>query len=351
MGCKWLKEDIWKCSLRPEDVYVLRCKSQFWLDVMASWSEWNYFTNRRLENQLIWYNNEIKIQQKPFFWKDAYSKGLKYIHQLFMDGDFKTDEQVRLEFGLTQLRYNSLKTAMPIDYKTFFQQTPAMSYLPTLPHNYDLCRAGVIKNLSRKVYEFLGDDVLLIHHKYVKWGQELGRDFCEGLVDFGKIHGELYQLTNVPKLRSFQYRLLQRSLVTNVLLHKWNLHPTGLCTFCSLQKETAAHLLVECVKVYPVWVKLVEYVTKRFGVQHVSIDSVSVILNRIVKPKYHVVNLVCLLFKQFIYRQRCLKKELVFQHFVSYLCTIENIEKYIAEKNGKQVIHEKKWSSGSHIVM
>ena len=40
--------------------------------------------------------------------------------------------------------------------------------------------------LSSKIYRFLMDDVMLVHNKYLKWAMEIGTDFCESLVDFGK---------------------------------------------------------------------------------------------------------------------------------------------------------------------
>ena len=108
----------------------------------------------------------------------------------------------------TKLRINSLKSAIPTEWKTYFYSQSKISYLPVLPHLYDKCANGSILNLSQKVYNFLGDDVMLLHNKYIKWRSQLGEDYDESLYEFGRNHLNIYKLTNIPKCRSFQYRLL-----------------------------------------------------------------------------------------------------------------------------------------------
>ena len=120
MKCSKLKEDIWRCSIAPEDVKNLKISNTFWKDVLWAWSQYNFFHKKSIENQLIWYNSEIRIRNKPFMWNDIYSKGLKYVYQLFENGCFKDFEVVQEQFGLSKLRYNSLKSAIPREWKIFF---------------------------------------------------------------------------------------------------------------------------------------------------------------------------------------------------------------------------------------
>ena len=46
-------------------------------------------------------------------WNDVYERGMKYVYQLFWEWDFKSDEQVWVQYGLTTIRFNSLKTSIP----------------------------------------------------------------------------------------------------------------------------------------------------------------------------------------------------------------------------------------------
>ena len=65
--------------------------------------------------------------------------------------------------------------------------------------------------------------------------------------------------------------------------------------------------------------------------------------NRIIENVRHVANFICLITKQYIYSQRCLKQDLVFSVLRNRILKIENIEKFIAVKNGKKNLHDRKW--------
>ena len=241
MRCQCLGEDIWRCSLLPEDVASLKIKSQFWEDVLKSWCEYNFHHDRRVENQLIWLNSEIRIAGKPFFWKDAFQRGLKYVYQLFDKGNFKAQEQLYQEFGVSMLRHNSLKLAIPGKWKAFFMETQVSEYLPLPPHNLDRCIGGGMPHLASRIYRYFTGDITMIHYKYVKWEKDLREEICGDIWEFGKLHKNIFKVTNVPKLRSFQYRLIQRGIVTNVQLCEWRIIPSNLCTFCHQEVETMLH--------------------------------------------------------------------------------------------------------------
>ena len=64
-------------------------KEQFWGDVIEAWCSFNYRRYNKMENQIIWYNSDIRINGKPFFWKENYKRGLKYVYQLYKNKKFK----------------------------------------------------------------------------------------------------------------------------------------------------------------------------------------------------------------------------------------------------------------------
>ena len=245
-----LREDIWRCSISPQDVESLSLKNNFWKDVLQAWSKYNYFKNNREEVQLIWYNSKIKIKGKIFFWKDAYSKGLRYIHQLFENKEFKSHELIHQQYGLTCMRYNSLKEAIPKEWKLFFRDNHLLRFSPQMPSLYDnmlLCT-----NFSKNYYKYMEEDVMLLHNKYLGWRKEVS-DFTESLIDFGKEFNKIYKTTNITKYRDFQYRLLQRGLITNIHLFKWKIRESDLCTFCQYDRESVTHLMFYCPQVNVLW--------------------------------------------------------------------------------------------------
>ena len=335
-----IEQNIWKCRIHPKDVHLLKIKSQFWEDTLRCWCEYNYY-NYRVENQIIWYNSSIKIGGHLIFWKHIFQHGLLYVHQLFQNGDYKTQEQVLQEFQLTTMKYNSIKTAIPKEWKEFFCQTEKSCYHPLPPHNYDQTYS-LGNKFSQIVYRYTGGDVITIHNKYLKWMSDLGEEICDGIINFGKLHRDIYKTTNITKFRSFQYRLLQRGIVTNIQLKKWKITPTDLCSFCQSEPESLLHLFFYCPKVLSLWHLVVSYIQDRFGLDP-ELNPRAVISNQFCQAKAHASNFICLITKQYIYRQRCMKKELIFNELKAHIHTLECIEKYIAIKNGKFHHHTTKW--------
>ena len=286
------------------------------------------------------------MNNKIIMWSDVYRRGLKFVHQLFANGSFKSNDSLIEEYGLTTLRVNSLKMAIPKEWKEHYQIITKQDFLPTPPHNYDKCICMYKNNFSKLVYNSMADDVLLIHRKYLKWLQDIGTEFCEGLIDFGLEHKNILKLTNVTKYRDFQYRLLQRGLVTNIDLHNWGLMDSNLCSTCMEQEESLVHLLVQCPTVQEFWTKFEEYIATTFPGVRISLTPRNIILSSVVPRNtrnHRVINFLSLITKQYIYRQRCLNKPTIFRELKAIFRKTESIEKYIAQKNGKIAIHNRKW--------
>ena len=341
--CNLLQEDIWRCRLLKEDINGLKIQNEFWKDVLIAWSEYNFFHDFRIENQIIWYNSQIRINGRPVMWNDIYKKGLKYVYQLFEGGHFRGENEVYREFGLTKLRYNSIKVAIPKEWKKFFCETPRSVYLPIPPQNYDIVISTGGKGLSQKIYRYISQDISQLQNKFLGWYRELGEDIGQDIIEFGRMHLDLYRVTNIPKYRSFQYRILQRALVTNVQLYHWKKVETQECTFCNDDKETISHMLVKCRVVQRLWDNFCIYIKEQYGEINPQMSVKNILLNKIVPRKYEVINFLCLVTKQFIYRQRCMAQELHFPILKGILRSIEIKDKYIAQKNGKIVQHYRKW--------
>ena len=110
----------------------------------------------------------------------------------------------------------------------------------------------------------MGEDITLVHNKFLKWKQDL--NFGGDLREYGIEHINIYRVTNVPKYRSFQYRLLQRAIITNQHLYKWGKKTQNTCTFCDGTEESLVHLFFECPYTYALWIDFKEYIYKQFWV-------------------------------------------------------------------------------------
>ena len=337
-----LKENIWRANLSPKHSKVLQIKNTFWEDVIKAWCEFNHTETEITDNQILWYNSEILVQNQPFLWETPYNNGLMYVHQLYHNGVMISREQLKQLYGITTLQYNTLTVSIPKTHKQFYSKLTTTSFQPLTPSKYDLFKEE--RNLSKIIYRNINGDKYIIQNKLVKWNQELGINWS--IEDYGRHHTNIRKYTNYTKIRDFQYRLLQRAIVTNIQLKKWGIIESELCTFCNEQPETIIHLLVHCTKVKTMWDHFKEYSSRKYA-KYVELTEEKIITNVFCKPRNHVVNFIGLLLKQYIYSKRCMKSDLKFEFFLQHLYKIKNIEKYIALKNANDKVYQKKWEKTS----
>ena len=115
-------------------------------------------------------------------------------------------------------------------------------------------------------------------------------------------------MTNITKYHSFQYRLLQNAVVTNTHLQRWGMFPHNRCTFCHEQPETYNHLFIFCKYVQELWMQ-VEIFMNEFSMDQINFQLLTVYWNKLIAaPIGHIKNFICLVTKQYIYKQRCLNK-------------------------------------------
>ena len=74
-----------------------------------------------------------------------------------------------------------------------------------------------------------------------------------------------------------------------------------------------------------------------------NVGAENIILNTVHPNPKHIVNCICLIVKQYIYRKRCGNEKPRFREVRAEIYKLENIEKYIATKNGKLERHQQKW--------
>ena len=274
----------------------------------------------------IWYNSEIRIDNKPFLWKTPYNRGLKYIYQLYKNQRLKSIKAVNEEFGLTLMQFNSLISTIPQHLKT---------------ENTYHAENQIQASTAKEVYTFLVREEKILHTKLQTWENDLKCDIL--YQNFAKSFQHIVRISNIPKYRSFQYRLLHRAIVNNIHLKHWKIIEDDNCTLCGQHRETYLHLFIYCKKVEPIWLKLKSYM-KRYGLKNIDFNERNVIFNCLIPDQpSHIKNFLCLVTKQYIYRQWCLRKDLSFNELIALIYSLENNEKYIASKSNKLLKHHRKW--------
>lgn len=146
---------------------------------------------------------------------------------------------------------------------------------------------------------------------------------------WSKFHVHINKITECTKLHFFQYKLLNRYVITNVRRNKFNVTISPLCSFCKNTPETIKHLFYDCILVkkfiYTLrhWLKFIVKI-------ELPEDFTTIILNNSTGPDHALVDTLLLLMKQFIYAQKCLDNPLTVQRFIVHVVKYKNIEQIAA---------------------
>ena len=302
-----MKDVIWRCNLQNSDAkYVNNKPENFWTHVLESWCVYNYESDvidLEVPNQIIWYNSHVRIDKKPFFWKKAYKSGLKFVSQLFVNGRFIDAEEAEDKFQLNWLQYQAIKKALP---KSF---TEAMlngyTHVTTMIYKYDSFVLSV--NPTQLYYKRVTTDTELVYSTYIRWVVNI--NLTLSYEEYKKMFTNIYVITNNTKLRSFQFRLLHLSLITNVQLAKWHIISNESCYFCQQNAETVSHLLFECKIARNLREHIPVMLRNLKGNHEIPVfTKENVLMNNTTTKVVSLANFLILVMKQYLYACKCLKK-------------------------------------------
>lgn len=158
---------------------------------------------------------------------------------------------------------------------------------------------------------------------------------------WSKLHLHINSITECTKLRFFQYKLLNKYIITNVRRNKMDKNVSAKCGFCGLVNETIKHLYADCsiVKKFLFSVKKwLKYIVKI----DLPLDYQTLIMNKSTGPERQIIDTLA---KQFIYAQKCLNKSLTVQQFIVHIVKYKNIEHVVASRKGRKAVEQfnRKW--------
>ena len=275
---------------------------------------------------------------QAFLLEKCLQKGLRDIRQLYCNGELKCCQQISEQFEINILAVNGLIAAIPA-----YLRNLATSNEETAESREPQIKEVICQITTLKRYSLLNFNRSIVYDKFLKWCNLFQIEYDDFLLEFKYIN----IVSNVAKLRSFQYRLLNLAIITNVDLYCWNVRQSEQCSFCSQARETVAHLFFECYTIQELWRSISDLIMDLFkGSPNVTMKSI--MFNSILDDRSHVANLICLLVKQYIYHQRCLDKPIRFSECKNIIFNTRNTEKYIAVKMERS---KSIWSSGLYPKM
>ena len=204
-------------------------------------------------NTNLWGNSLIRKQNKPIFERNLLDSNIDRVIDIFdiNTKKFYTLEQLNNDHGSTLdfLAYCGLRAAIPTFWKTILRNS-------TLDTEIDQERQiellGQKKSVSKAIYWTLIENNYQVKDTLrFLWQREVNIIIPEG--DWCNLYPQFLSIIKPVKLRYFQYRVLTKTLTTNVMRNVWNKAIDKHCVFYKQKDEPIIHLLWECTIVQKLW--------------------------------------------------------------------------------------------------
>ena len=331
--------DIAECNINIKDVKAVIQPSMF-RDVMTAWCRINFRTPTSqgdVLDQVLRYNSHIKCGGKLMFLDKWYRSGVVKMKHIWREDRFKTIVELREEFGkeINIIDASRVINAIPKEWKILIKKK-----VETVVDSSAIDKVRNLTKCTKIVYDFLISRMINDSKARLKWESELDLELYDPL--WGNLYRDVVKLTLSTKLRCFQYRIINRYLVTNVIISKWHENIKADCTFCNQEIETIRHLLVDCESVKKLWSTLKTWLN-HFCALTINLTPYEIIFNKYKGAFAPLVNTLILITKYYIYVQRCLNKKLNFYELITAIEKYKKVEFVVAWKENKLKKCRYKW--------
>ena len=318
----------------------------FWQEVIAIWASIQNITPTTPDEillQTIWYNKNIKIENKMIFKKSWVENSIYFINDLINDkGEFLSYEEFSTTFNIrsTFLEYYGIINAIPVHFKTSIQNA---NKLKQFENKYTRMLKGKEKT-SKLFYNTFIEKIKTNNFTTCdKWSQKLNAVID---IDNWKIaNGEVYKQTDDSALQMFHYKVLNRILYTNRLLYRCNMKETELCSFCGEHSESISHLLFDCSITKSFLLEVRDKLLSSCNI-HIQLDNCSFILGMPDRScnEYNSIYICILLCKKYVYICKIknnLPTLISFIEVLRYYRNIDMYSRYMYSKKKAEIITNK----------
>ena len=335
---------IWECNLTGTDSKCVFTGKSFWHELAHRWNKFNYHeptTSEQVKKQLIFFNSYIRVNGKVIIDKKWYTGKYFRIEDFLKSNghDFLSYETFRRKYSnvpITWLEYGALLKAIPRNWKVTLSQNKVV--LTAQGNKFD--KIGENVKVSKMFYLDITNTSVNIAKCRKMWLDKANIINDEEM--YVKHFRNVYSLTNTTKYRDFQFRLLHNKIFCNDVLVHWKKVETNICNLCEGEKQTITHLMYFCPVVKLLWrdieSKCAEFPCV-FGFRNILFNLV------MEESPCHIVNLIVLITKQYIFRCKCFNSTPNIAHLYAEIKNVRRIELYNALSNGDAKKVRKRWQT------
>ena len=340
---------MWYCNLSDKDIQKLPHYNTLSTanSILEAWAKVNFQAipeSNDILSQILWGNSLIRRQNRPIFDQQLVNSNVDTILHItdLTTKTLITYDRLFENFGQSfdRLFYLGLLAAIPKQWKIEIRHG---SFEEDIDTNYLLDTFKTGEKASKKLYW------TLLHSKYpyndtyqIRWNHELQKRIDDE--EWPLLFPNFMKIIKPTRLRYFQYRVLTKTLTTNIKRSIWNISISKLCTFCKKKDETILHVLYECEQVRTLWDKVVKTIEHFFNVK-VIIDENMVICNNYRGPNREIINFLIIVLKQHIYASKCLETIPTYVSYMNKLAMWYFVDKCFAVQDNKYEDCVKKWAN------
>ena len=327
---------LFNCNYNVKDLTI---SSQFYMELLKWWSEFR--KDNAVETDWIyriWNNQEIKINNKPVFYKRYFNYGIQTVGDLRFDlNNIDSYELIAKHIQKTNfLEWAGLRYSVPLVLRSVYHNPDHTALNPSF--KIDCGLYDVTKKKSKDYYS-------LFVRKKACFPNNTRKLKCEfNLTDevLKKAFSLPHSVALEPYVKAFQFKVLNSILYTNSKLHKIGYLADDLCTFCKRESETMQHLFYDCSYSNSFW--------KEFELYYLSLTQQRIHLNLkdiligLLTPELPLLNYLLLIGKIYLWACRRNKELPSIRGFKSKVQLKYETEKYICTKNNNLDMFRKKWA-------
>ena len=216
-----------------------------------------------IRSQFLWFNKQLRIDNKSFILKELSDKNLNFLNQLYdPEGNVKQWEDIKQEFQLNEdAFYKWVQTihSIPVSWKNMISKTDSSNIDVHLDHNLIwnnriLC---IEKLTAREIYALITDD---------KKHKPTSQKYFENTFSISNLDWNLiYTLPRKIFTSTKSLRLsLRLRLYLNDKLFVFGKSETNICSFCKLEDETITHIFIDCNYSKSLWNKIKDFFNNVF---------------------------------------------------------------------------------------
>ena len=230
---------LFHCNYDVKDIPIT---SQFYSELPKWWSDFREeFDTERDRQNIVWNNKEIRINNKPVFYKNFFESGIIYVSDLLFHLN-NTDSFNIISQKIS--RTNVLIWAgLRHSVHSYLKTTNCTSLTTPLSFRIDNKVFDAMKKKSKDYY-------LLIKSRKAQSPNNsrfLKHDFNLTDDQLKEVFILPHNLAFEPYAKAFQYKILNSKLYTNSKLYKIGYTAVDKCSLCELEPETLPHLFFHCV--------------------------------------------------------------------------------------------------------